>query len=212
MITVLLGVLTLGPAQVQGASVLVRWTAPGDDGKVGRAARYDLRYSRSPITTSNFLQAYAVPGLPAPALPGTPEIFTVTGLVPATIYYFAIKTADERNNWSAISNILQRNSSGTVDVPASAVGLQFSQPWPNPASRSTRFALALPEQGQALIEAFDLTGRRVRTLISGVQPAGERQLVWDLSDDGGRRLAAGVYLVRAQLGATRFVRRVVITS
>jgi len=29
--------------------VILRWTAPGDDGLSGRASRYDLRYSLNPI-------------------------------------------------------------------------------------------------------------------------------------------------------------------
>src|SRR5215204_909542 len=30
-------------------SIWLRWTATGDDGTTGRAARYDIRYSRYPI-------------------------------------------------------------------------------------------------------------------------------------------------------------------
>src|SRR5690242_17292972 len=32
------------------------WTAPGDDANTGQASSYDLRYSTSPITASNFSQ------------------------------------------------------------------------------------------------------------------------------------------------------------
>ena len=43
----------------------VNWTAPGDDGSVGRASVYDLRYSNLPLTAANFSLATRITGLPA---------------------------------------------------------------------------------------------------------------------------------------------------
>ena len=49
---------TAAIATEPGAShVTLAWSAPGDDGFVGVALRYDLRYSLEPITTVNFGQA-----------------------------------------------------------------------------------------------------------------------------------------------------------
>jgi chitodextrinase len=44
-------------------------------------------------------------GEPPPKAAGTAESFVVTGLAPGTRYYFAVKTADEKPNWSALSNV-----------------------------------------------------------------------------------------------------------
>ncbi|MFN8548525.1 MAG: fibronectin type III domain-containing protein [Candidatus Eisenbacteria bacterium] len=81
------------------------WTATGDDGTTGKATTYDLRYSTSPINSSNYASATQVSGEPAPKTSGSPETFTVTGLTQGTTYYFALKAADEVPNWSAISNV-----------------------------------------------------------------------------------------------------------
>ncbi len=114
-------------------TITLSWTAPGDDASTGVAAQYDVRYSLSPIDAGNFLSAVALPGAPTPAVAGTTQTLLVAGLTAATSYYFAIKTADEAGNWSAISNVLNRSTASpladttvpadTVDLAAAALGL-----------------------------------------------------------------------------------------
>ena len=50
-------------------TIFVKWIAPGDDGTTGTATAYDLRWSTSPITPSNFGSASAV-ATGAPAVGG----------------------------------------------------------------------------------------------------------------------------------------------
>lgn len=97
---------SLGPDEVT-----LTWTAVGDNGQVGTADRYDLRYSTQPITSSNWSSATKATGLPKPQASGKTEIFTVPGLT-ENIYYFALKVIDEAGNESPLSNIL-----GPVDPP-----------------------------------------------------------------------------------------------
>jgi hypothetical protein len=87
------------------AEVTLSWTAPGDNGMVGRASQYDLRYATIPITDANWAQATKVTNLPAPKQAGNRETFKVGGLLAATTYYFSLKTGDARPNWSILSNI-----------------------------------------------------------------------------------------------------------
>ena len=92
---------TTSPTQT---AITLTWTAPGDDGATGTAATYDIRYSTSTINDGNWASATQASGEPTPRVAGTGETFAVPGLVANTTYYFAIKTADEVPNWSAISN------------------------------------------------------------------------------------------------------------
>lgn len=94
-------------------SVELSWTAPGDDGNTGTAASYDIRYSVSPITEGNWSAATPVSGEPAPTVAGSNQTLTVSGLDPATNYFFAIKTSDEVPNESSISNIAQATTQGS---------------------------------------------------------------------------------------------------
>jgi chitodextrinase len=117
---VLLGVAVEG--RIAGAqtvtwnSVQLSWTTPGDDSLTGTAAQFDLRYSTSAITAGNFASATPWNGVPVPAATGTRQSTTVTGLQPNTAYWFAIKTADEVPNWSAISNIISRSTLAAPDT------------------------------------------------------------------------------------------------
>ncbi|MBZ0267498.1 hypothetical protein K8I85_05035 [bacterium] len=48
---------------------------------------------------------------------------------------------------------------------------------------------------------LDVSGRRVRTIRSGVLPGGMHRLAWNLREDGGNRAAPGAYFVRTQRSA-----------
>ena len=105
--TLLLALAPLVAHSQTADTVVVTWTAAGDDGRTGAAAAYDLRVSEAPITADNFSAATAVEGLPAPAASGTRQGVTVRGLTRGTTYYFAIRSVDDAGNWSAISNVLE---------------------------------------------------------------------------------------------------------
>ncbi len=97
-------------------SVQLSWTTPGDDSLTGTASQFDLRYSTSAISASNFASATRWTGTPTPAAPGTRQSTTVAGLLPNTTYWFAIKTADEVPNWSGISNVISRATLAAPDT------------------------------------------------------------------------------------------------
>ncbi len=107
-------------AAAAGVSVTLSWTAPGDDGDVGTAAQYDLRYSTAPITTANWAAATPVAGVPTPEVAGTEQQCTVDNLDYSTTYYFAIRAADEVDNWSALSNVVS-TTTGTETTPPATV-------------------------------------------------------------------------------------------
>lgn len=111
------------PALAQGAvSVTLSWTAPGDDGAAGTAAQYEVRLSTAPLDAANFAAATLVANPPAPLAAGTPQSMFVTGLQPLTSYWIAVRTADERGNWSPISNVVAFTTTSGDDVrPAATV-------------------------------------------------------------------------------------------
>jgi hypothetical protein len=92
------------------SSVTLTWTAPGDDGSMGTASQYDVRYSTSPITEANWGSAQQATGEGTPQPAGSIETFIVTGLTLDSTYYFAIKTADEVPNWSPLSNVVSASA------------------------------------------------------------------------------------------------------
>jgi subtilisin family serine protease/PKD repeat protein len=90
---------------VSAGSVTLGWTAPGDDGTIGSATAYDLRYSTAPIDDGNFAGATPVANLLKPSPAGTAQTLEVSGLAPGTQYYFALKSIDDVGNASGLSNV-----------------------------------------------------------------------------------------------------------
>jgi hypothetical protein len=84
----------------------------------------------------------------------------------------------------------------------------------NPAVRAAQVELRIRmgrAAGEALVDLFDVAGRRVRALLRRPLPAeGVWRVMWDGADDGGRRVPGGVYFVRFQApGVQRHLRLVV---
>lgn len=131
-----------------GASTgLLYWTAPGDDGSVGTAAQYDIRYSTlAPILTlPGFLSAASIQpdlgGIPAPVIAGSTQS-TLVVLSLDTTYYFSMRSRDERSNWSGISNLVTSRTPDLVPpgrvinpraIPNTVQGRWIDLFWINPA-------------------------------------------------------------------------------
>ncbi len=101
-------------------------------------------------------------------------------------------------------------SEQVLAVPGPTAAAFLSAPTPNPAARSVRFALSAGPGAGVRVEIFDPLGRRVRTLLREARAGGPRELAWDLCDDDGRPVAAGLYLVRAARGGEVESRRIVV--
>lgn len=87
------------------STMTLTWTAPGDDGSVGAATSYDIRYSTSIINESNWASATQVVDEPHPLVASTSQTMTVSGLSGGVEYFFAMKTSDGVPNTSGISNV-----------------------------------------------------------------------------------------------------------
>jgi len=83
---------------------------------------------------------------------------------------------------------------------------------PNPFSQATTFSYQLGRAGTAALSIQDVTGRAVRRLAGGLQPAGSHSVLWDGRDDRGRALRVGVYFCTLDIGAKRISRKVVLTE
>jgi hypothetical protein len=79
--------------------------------------------------------------------------------------------------------------------------------YPNPFNPSTILTYTLARGQQVELEIFDLLGRRVRTLVSGVQEAGGHTVTFH-----GDGLASGVYLARIAAGGQCETRKILLVK
>jgi len=76
----------------------------------------------------------------------------------------------------------------------------LKQNYPNPFNPSTQIQYALPSESRVVISIYDLTGRKVRTLVNEVQSAGHRSVMWNATNEIGRQVSAGMYIYSIQAG------------
>jgi hypothetical protein len=225
------------PAAVTDLYVVARrngaqlyWSAPGDDGNVGTATQYLIKYSTSAITSLNFDAITTQIPAPVPGAAGTNQAACFDGLTSGTPYWFALKTADEAGNWSEISNVQYRTTPATgpiliCEVPEGgpnsvrpameddAVPFALALSSANPAVDRAQFTFSVPStlQGAPLrFVLFDLLGRQVRVLASGTSVAGRTVSTWDLTDDSGVPVHAGAYFARLMVGNQQLTKTILV--
>ncbi len=69
---------------------------------------------------------------------------------------------------------------------------------PNPFDSRTTIWVEVPSAGTIRLAVYDLRGRLVRRLASGVMEAGGHPVIWDRRDERNRKMPSGVYLVRLE--------------
>lgn len=207
-------------AQTTSLAVTLLWTATGDNGLVGQAAKYDLRYTGSSISGSDTLSWWNTAAVinmtnhvPPPS--GSRDSVVVAGLVAGKKYFAILRVADAAGNWSGFSNIatidLTKIVTAADTAEAGAPKLVLGAPYPSPTTGSAQIALEMARSGPVEADVFDARGRRVRTLYQGVMPGGSHTLRWDGTAESGARAAAGVYWIRvAAQGVHRSTKLIVV--
>jgi internalin A len=109
---------------VSASSVTLAWTAPGDDGSYGTAYQYEIRNASDSAVVVGWTGATPATGVTTPQSAGASESTEVTGLQTDTTYYFGLKTRDESNNWSQLSNVVRATPLADVVVPFPDTGLE----------------------------------------------------------------------------------------
>lgn len=93
-------------------------------------------------------------------------------------------------------------------VPTPAAGI--SSVWPNPFTSSCRIAFSTDAKGPASLDIFNLRGQKVCTLAAGEFAKGAHEIAWNGTDDAGKPVANGVYLLRFESGQTKQNKRITI--
>ncbi|MCC6349546.1 MAG: T9SS type A sorting domain-containing protein [Candidatus Eisenbacteria bacterium] len=123
--------------------------------------------------------------------------------------WYKLTAVDVHGNESPVATL---SPSGTLAVDGSgAAALAFAPPSPNPANARTVLRYTLPAAGAVKLAIYDAAGRQVRVLAAGPREAGEHAEAWDLRDEGGRAVRAGLYFARFEAAGVARVHRVAVT-
>jgi hypothetical protein len=92
------------------------------------------------------------------------------------------------------NNVLATSFDTELETPAR--GFALGQNYPNPFNQTTTIEFKIPQEGRAVLEIFDVSGRRVRVLKDRVCSAGRYVESWDGRSGRGESLASGLYFFR----------------
>lgn len=81
---------------------------------------------------------------------------------------------------------------------------------PNPALGTTRIDYELKSSGRTTVSIYDVSGRKLKTLLDAFQPAGNHSLLWDGTDDLNNLLPSGAYFSVVQLAGNTVARKIVM--
>ena len=79
------------------------------------------------------------------------------------------------------------------------LAFDLRQNYPNPFNGETQVEFTLAAEADVSLQVYDMLGRPVTSLASGVSTAGRHLLTWSASDENGTPLPSGVYLIRLSI-------------
>ncbi len=103
----------------------------------------------------------------------------------------------------------QTNVAG-VPAPVANHGVELAAPAPNPVRSSAQLVLTLPRADHIDLGIFDVAGRRVATVATGLRAAGRATLVWDGKLASGEAAPSGVYRAVLRTSDARVARSLVL--
>lgn len=84
------------------------------------------------------------------------------------------------------------------------------QNYPNPFNPETSITFYLPQNAQALLQIFNVTGQSVKTLLNAKQPAGFHELSWDGTNENGIHVPSGVYFYRLKADSYSMTKKLLL--
>jgi hypothetical protein len=134
----------------------------------------------------------------APRRDGENTVLTDTGARPGRTYFYRLVGREDGRA------VILGSLAGTL-MPVKEFALQAVGP--NPAIGMVGIDYAVATAARVRLDVIDVTGRRVATLVDGVQPAGLHRAAWAGETPSGRA-AAGLYFVRYQAAGKTFTKRI----
>jgi len=99
-----------------------------------------------------------------------------------------------------VNSVIDQSTDVDEDQDNLPTSFALDQNYPNPFNPVTTIAYQVPQPAHVLIDIFNVSGQRVRTLVNRTQAAGNHMVDWDGKDNLGRAVSSGMYIYRMAAG------------
>jgi hypothetical protein len=104
--------------------------------------------------------------------------------------------------------LIDSTLSGIVDQIDELPGeLALEQNYPNPFNSHTAIHFELTRESAITLDIFDITGRKITTLVDNVMEPGKYDIIWDADE-----MVSGIYFYRIITDDTRIIRKMVLVK
>jgi len=120
---------------------------------------------------------------------------------PGAKYWYRVEAGSDKNQMVSIEL-------GPVTIPMGETRLYQNSP--NPFNPSTTIRYYVAETGGVRLEIYDISGRRLASLVNARQEKGYHAVEWRGKGEDGRVVASGVYFYRLRAGKKTLVKEMVL--
>ncbi len=123
-----------------------------------------------------------------------------------TIYWYKIVDVDVNGVRTEHGPVYAMPNASNIDLNPVQGGLPetftLQQNYPNPFNPNTTIRFDIPDTKNGLVNAkliiYDITGKKIKTLIDGALPPGAYQVTWNALNSAGQRVPSGIYIYSFQ--------------
>jgi hypothetical protein len=119
-------------------------------------------------------------------------------------------TASGQDMLPSIDTVAVHVSSGIDNDPLVPAQTYLGNNYPNPFNPTTDIQFAIADPDRIKLEIYDITGRKVKTLIDSHCSAGTHEVRWDGVNENGQPASAGMYLYRLSTSDKDLVKKMVL--
>jgi len=139
---------------------------------------------------------------------GSAGFFTCGIDAPLTAWFNSVLT------WGGFTTTAVCNLGWVIEVKepgvVPAVVTSLGQAFPNPMNPTATIKYTIGTPGKVMLRVFDVSGRVIRTLVDETKTAGQYSAIWDGKNDGGERVASGVFFYQLNAPGSELNKKIVI--
>ncbi len=99
-------------------------------------------------------------------------------------------------------------TTGAIELPGHS-SLKLGN-YPNPFLSETSIEYELSQDTRVSLDIYDVLGRKINTLVDGVQSAGKQRIVWNGTDGSADKVNAGIYFCILRMGNQQYSRKMLL--
>ncbi len=124
---------------------------------------------------------------------------------------FGGRAGNYLNDLWSLNNLSQPTSISDLDEQRLPTQITLAQNYPNPFNPATNIGFRISDFGFVTLDIYDVSGKRVKTLVSENRLPGNYTEQWDGTNQLGQQVGSGVYFYRIESAGYAITQKMLLT-